>query len=424
MFSRIFSEHAWVYAFLFLLPLGIKKVVTVLSYPWGDRVVFFYVLDIFIAMLFVAWVRRRGWRDVMWRTSTKALCVFVVVACLSFIVAEHKVLAAYSLFRLLEGVFLYVYVAFHPSLRREFAFRALLSGAVVEMVIGFLQFKAQKSIGLLYLGESVFGGLIPGTATFYFLGQKLVRVPGTFLHPNILGAFLVLSSLIVLYYALKSHRFKEVLGWSVFYYGINLFLLFTFSRSSIATVLFFTLIYFLYMRAWSRMQGMMIVAVWGLIFLTLSLMFGSVLVARFENSFNEYSYKHRVVYNEIGTEVVVERPLLGAGIGNFVSYAYQEKLYQARNLNTSYLYQPIHNLYLLIGSEVGLFGVAFFFLFLFFLFRENGRGLVKDGAGFAIVCIVSSFLILGFADHYFWDLEQGIAMFWTMLGLMVLSDVG
>ncbi len=421
MVKRISFEHLFLYLFFILIPFGIKKVEAIFVYPWGSKAIFLYAIDGVVAWLFIMWILRKGWRNIVYTSSTtRALGLFVGIALLSLLFASHRGLGAYTMLHLLEGVFLYFYFATHQTLTRDFAFRAILVGTTFQTFIGLLQFKAQKSIGISYLGESHFGAPIPGTATFYFGIEKFVRVPGTFLHPNILGAFLFMSSLLILYYVLRSKDVVSSMLWLLFYYATNLLLLLTFSRSSITTILVLTVIYLIVSYKKSRIQEMYVFVVWGLVFLTIGTMFGNVLTARFQHSFDELSYKHRVIYNHIGLEVLSQRPLLGVGVGNFVDYAFHAKLYQAQQLSISYLYQPIHNLYLLIGVETGMFGVLAFLAFLALLFRSRFGELYSDPTLFVVSCVLAGFLMLGFADHYFWDLEQGIVMLWTMLGLFAL----
>ncbi|MEK7498258.1 MAG: O-antigen ligase family protein [Patescibacteria group bacterium] len=418
MLSRRRLEESLIYTFLLLIPFGIKKVEAIFVYSWGSKPIFLHMIDIAILALFVMWCMRRGWNDVPHSLTTKALLLFGGITIISLGFAFHRGLGFYTLLHLLSGIFLYFYFSSHSFLKQEMAFRGILVGVVLQTIVGLLQFKAQKSIGISYLGEILFGPFVRGTANFYFGAEKLVRVPGTFLHTNVLGAFLLMGSLLILYFLLRSKKISSVVGWSLLYYGTNLLLLLTFSRSSITTVSICTLIYCVVSYKTYRLKIFRALVVWFFVFLTLWGMFGNVLKARFENSFNELSYKHRVIYNEIGVQVVIQHPLLGVGIGNFTDYAFREKLYQARQLSISYLYQPIHNLYLLIAAETGVLGLLAFLAFLVLLFKSRMREVFASERVLVLFCVVGGFLVLGVADHYFWDLEQGITMFWLMLGLV------
>ena len=55
----------------------------------------------------------------------------------------------------------------------------------------------------------------------------------------------------------------------------------------------------------------------------------------------------------------------GVGIGNFT-----DKLREIIPTMDEYIYQPVHNIYLLIYTETGLFGLSSFLIFLIFIMRD------------------------------------------------------
>ena len=82
------------------------------------------------------------------------------------------------------------------------------------------------------------------------------------------------------------------------------------------------------------------------------------------------------------------------------------------HLLSSWIHQPVHNIYLLIASETGLIGLILFLVFIFQLFRKI------IGQEYFLLLIVFSFLFIGLFDHFFWTLQQGQLMFWLTLGIM------
>jgi len=80
------------------------------------------------------------------------------------------------------------------------------------------------------------------------------------------------------------------------------------------------------------------------------------LFSRFSVSSAEQSVTLRVLYNETAYSVIQEYPLIGIGLGNFV-WEIREML----PLLSNWIHQPVHNVYLLISSEVGLFRINCFF---------------------------------------------------------------
>jgi hypothetical protein len=72
--------------------------------------------------------------------------------------------------------------------------------------------------------------------------------------------------------------------------------------------------------------------------------------------------------------------------------------------------QPVHNIFLLIGSETGLFGLFFFIVFLIFtLRRTNGQ--------LPIFVALLVILFTGLFDHYWLSLVQNRMLFALILGL-------
>ena len=86
-------------------------------------------------------------------------------------------------------------------------------------------------------------------------------------------------------------------------------------------------------------------------------------------------------------------------------------------------YQPVHNVYLLIFSELGTVGLILFLLFLSSIFFRNSTSISKIKNNYVLTiycfcCIVFSFLVISFFDHYFWDMKLGTLIF--VLPLIIL----
>lgn len=79
-------------------------------------------------------------------------------------------------------------------------FSVIIISAILQSFIAIIQFLLQKSIGLTFLGESIFSVFDPGVAKIVINGDIFVRSYGFFPHPNILGGFLALSLVITLFY--------------------------------------------------------------------------------------------------------------------------------------------------------------------------------------------------------------------------------
>ena len=84
-------------------------------------------------------------------------------------------------------------------------------------------------------------------------------------------------------------------------------------------------------------------------------------------------------------------------------------------------YQPVHNLYLLIATETGILGLVLFLGFIFLLVWKTRRPNIRVDADIrcprTFYVILFFILLLGFFDHYFWTLQQGMLIVWIIFGI-------
>lgn len=170
-------------------------------------------------------------------------------------------------------------------------------------------------------------------------------------------------------------------------------LVLTFSRSAIVVgILAFVLVFF---------QKKKIFFFFAILFLTFS-------VFRFPFTFFEESVVVRQQLNIAAVKIWQSSPLFGVGLGNFLV-----RLPEALPTRTIYFLQPVHNIYLLLLSEVGVVGLLFFVWFLQKAFRRP----------FSIWHVaLSILLVLGLIDHYPLTLQQGQLLL-TVLAVRALLSL-
>jgi len=142
------------------------------------------------------------------------------------------------------------------------------------------------------------------------------------------------------------------------------------------------------------------------------------------------------VYFRGGT--FIQDPILGAGSGQ--SVLIMQNFY-SQTLNF-WEYQPVHNIFLIILSELGLVGLILFIWWLLGLFYvivprgtiNNSQDGVKENINLIlnnnkihlssiIFHRYSKGILLGFIfimlfDHYLWDIQQGSLLFWLIAGFI------
>jgi len=84
-------------------------------------------------------------------------------------------------------------------------------------------------------------------------------------------------------------------------------------------------------------------------------------------------------------------------------------------------YQPVHNVFSLIWSELGLIGLIIFVSFILTVLKTF-KSIPNRNPIFYIKTVfrglLIAFLIMMLFDHYFWDIQQGQALFWMILALV------
>jgi len=370
-----------------------------------------------------------------------------------------------------------------------------------QSIIGIIHFIDQHSIGLFWLKESIISPDIAGVAKIVINGQKYIRAYGLFPHPNILGGFLLFSIIITLMYYRMFHACRvtsncstpapfnvprgTILNSLILVQSIAFFL--TFSKSAILglTISLFYMYIAPHLVSATKMfhpiklqnvphgtigsngagvehfksldskmslnnikhdRNLRIaLLIFLIIILTFYLSWTTV------DSMIRNSIEQRIIYLNVSRGTILANPVLGIGMGQFVpnmqKYTANLELWQ---------FQPVHNVFLLIWSELGIVGLGFFTYWMYKMFHMKHKTLSPlQGEGWDEVNKVTSetndrevansdksilqnksnslssgitlryfkAILLGFIfimlfDHYFWDIQQGNIMLWMTMGFI------
>lgn len=414
------------YLVVFSIPFNIKKFLFLFQSRFPVSIsynaLFLYLSDLLILLLF--FLCFKDLKEIFY--FSKTFYFFLIGTFLSIYNASNLFAFLNSFSHLILFVFFGSVVAFFlykKEVKLSSIFGIFGASALLQSIWGILQFRNQSSLGAKFLGESVLSVNTSGVARVFTDSGNFLRVYGTMPHANILAAFLVLGFLAFLYLFFK----KENILFLIFVFILMAGIFLTFSRSGIF-VLFL---------------GILVVIIYGflnkalvkktthfLLFLTISVLalyftFGNLLTARFYLSKSEPSFFYRVNYSLIGISLIKEFPLLGVGLGNQIYKALELGLYQKQNLFNSWEWQPIHNVYLMVLAETGLIGFSLFVIFISSVFIKPltiiAKNIFKSDNLVDIFFPFTAgilFLLLGFVDHFFWDLESGLLMFFLVLGII------
>jgi O-antigen ligase len=325
--------------------------------------------------------------------------------------------------------------------------RVIFASGVFQAILAIAQFYKQSSLGLKFIEAGKYLPGEPGVATFISNGEKIMRPYGSLPHPNILAGFLLLA--IFCFYALwlKKEKIGPIGPIGPIGLMLMIFALFlTFSREAILPFIFVSFAFFL-MRFFQlrtlyhseeRLAAGKKLMILALFFVIFSILSAIVVLPYFKTRFMNISVTEEAIdlrffYNKMAILMIKEKPVLGIGAGNFADYSRNYPAF-LRAANKSYnsggltgkeipewLYQPAHNIYLLIASEIGVFGALVFIIFLLVkIFKAIKPIKPKDVSEIIgpMVFLFLGFLALGLSDHFFWTLQSGGIMFWLGLALM------
>ena len=259
-----------------------------------------------------------------------------------------------------------------------------------------------------------------GTSVVETISGRWLRAYGGLDHPNILGGiFLVIGLLLAAYQLAKKKMLVGVRATSesiflfVFYF-ISLFaLFFTFSRGAwLALIVGLIILLIHFIRQKDRwMLGRYITLLFFSVALGVTAVFPyyDLVSARLgaTTPLEQKSLTERVAYLNQAEGLIKSQPWFGVGLGNYTKALADQKGLSNPTVNE----QPVHDVFLLIWSESGLFALLFFLAFVFFLIKKDRREPFAPA-------ILGALLILMLFDHWLFSLPFGVFFLFFVLGLI------
>ncbi len=428
---------------IFTVPMQARVILHEWTKPFNQWTsAYLYGTDILLAVIFLFWLSR-GFGTVKilnlnfinLKSAYFWLVVFFSVSAFSIFNSRIVGLSFYQLIKLAEFIGFYFYLQY--NIGKVFNFRTVLGIIIIsgffQSIIAIIQYLKQGSLGLWLLGESPLSVNTTGVAVFFADDVKYLRAYGTAPHPNILAAWLFVSIFAFYYcylYILRrdnnhSTAFVKECGFFLVY-GVLIFgLFFTFSRVIIGLWIFGVLARLLAVFSKKEFRQNKILKRKMLAIFTVSVLV-SVLFAviywfqvssRIHITSQEEAVTQRIFYNKIAESTAMSNPVLGVGIGQFVT----DFMSKFKHL-PAVAYQPVHNIYLLIASETGFMGLGVFVLFLFFIFYNFVRHAnFTELRTYSFLVFASSFIVIGLFDHFPWTSQQGGLILWMVLALISMD---
>jgi putative inorganic carbon (hco3(-)) transporter len=289
------------------------------------------------------------------------LFLYLAITAISMVAAQDVSLSVFEVALLLEACLVYFYVANTVRTRQDviFVVSLLLIGCLLESVVMIvLQFTGMPST-------------IWGAPTQIQVdadpSQSFVRVGGTVGSPNFAAAYL--SILLASAAGVMFTNLRRALKWlaiGVLALG-GVALIFTFSRGGwIAAALAVTFICLLGSRRlrFSLKTPIVLILILGM----LCLPFQNVISARFVDD-DKGSAASRIPLMKLAFRIIEDNPVLGVGANNFTVVMDR---YLTSDFREGWLF-AVHNKYLLVLAETGIFGFLAFLAFFLDALRKGWR---------------------------------------------------
>ncbi len=416
------------YAFVFTLPWQTKLILRPAETNYSEislyfsHIILLLILFLFLIFRLKAVECKYNCRSIIY--SLVALEVFVLV---SVFFAPDKILAFYHyfIFLLAFSLFFIVRVGTEPENYQETLFDkfkliyVFLSSILFQASLGIYQFLTQSSFPFKYLGLAAHNPDSLGTSVVETIDGRWLRAYGGMDHPNILGGVLAISLILAAYLLARQKLLvtkKQIIS-SIFlfvFYFISLYsLFFTFSRSAWLALAFgfLTLLVIFIVKRDKWIIGRFIALLFfsALLLMIAAAPFQDLLIVRFDagSRLEQKSIDERAFYVNESEKLIRKNFLTGVGVGNYGIVTSQNDNYK----KSTWDYQPVHNSFLLICAESGVFSLISFLVFLFFLVK-NGR---RETYAWAVFI---SFLVLMFFDHWLISLPFGLLFLFLFFGLI------
>ncbi len=414
---------------------------------FSKKIHLFLTDPLFLCLALIVFFRfKTSFRPFFWDGPSKYLTLLFITALISL---YFSITGNYALqyLRLIQFSTAFLFFNSICCLRNRIdivAFTRQLAWILVilsclQCALGIYQYFHQHSLGLGFLGEldmRHFPFHNPGKHRWLFdkllsPGQSnefLYRASGTFTHPNILGGFLFCAVMSSFYLFMREEtRVKRLLLIPVVI--LQIFTLYIiFSRSAILALVFATLIWGCYQcRAILKSTGFRSPAFRRFSILASTILFSAILgIAIFYsqlmarggiinyNAVTTYADSERVQYLKMAIDMIKEHPLLGIGFNNF--QLYEDPIQPGYPGHV--FFSKVHNIYLLVTSEMGLIGGGLFLLFLFSILRKTWRSLHDSPEKIFLYSVFLGLLFIGACDFYLLHTPHGRILLFGFAALL------
>lgn len=438
-------------ALLFLLPWQTQKILRVGALgnsAWEYGTIGVYATQLIIAVLLV-WHRHVFARDcrILWERMHLSLRLLFLWLVLSLAWSIDPVLAAWHLLWVLEPAAI-AWLLYQERERATLLIGVFVAGMLFQAVVAIVQVLNQDTVANVWLGWTQHDPSVGGTSVIEVNGRRFLRGYGGMGHPNVLGAYLVAALLVLMawmrstlprikneFVVLRRSAGSALLvmtGAWLSFLVLLAGLFFTFSRSAWAVLVLGLVVMVVgeFLRSRSRRMTMANRSEWLKMLIALIVVFASLGWLWREPSFARLESRGRLETKSIeerreqlseSTIVLKGHWVHGTGLGNYTNTLAQEDpkptiiepMFQRVMRKPAWMYQPVHNVFLLMLSEIGIIGVLLLLWALKDLWKTFRSA--TSVAAPILYSLFASLFALSLLDHYLWSLHAG----WLLVGFVI-----
>lgn len=371
------------------------------------EIIFVYVRDIVVlgftgiglhrhGQLIWRWLLQRKW-VLYWFILLFLFSIVSSITALDSVVAVYKTanMVLYCVFAVTLGWYISTENNLSSWLRWwAIPFLCIVGMAAYEVITG-------QSMSLWIVGNWDYSILTPGIARAQFFGISFLRPYTVFPHPNVLGGIALVFG--ILFISLSGNNMKKSRLIRIGILSTWFLTLVSFSRSAwIAGVVGLVLALFAKRRNIILSRSVLIAVVVSLLV---------IIPYVSQISAHDPAISERVELIARSIDMIQKDPLLGVGNGNFTI-----ALKEFRSAERQILLQPVHVVWLLVASELGIIAGIIYAIGWLGVLRDAVRSSQRTIALFVGIlwCAMG---IISLADHYWWSLSVGNAVWWLMLGI-------
>jgi hypothetical protein len=383
----------------------------------GIRIDYFSPTVYLIDLVFLVWlVSSLLIGDRKKRCNFSFWCLLgIVFVIINVLVSANKWVAIYKWVRVAELGYFAFWVFKNKRRVGNILTKIIPYWIIIESFLVLGQISKGGSLGgwWWFLGERRFDFNTIGIAQMSIADMGLIRAYGTFSHPNSLAGFLLVS--LVWWIKVKPFlnpsldraglNLKNVFWWGVFWLGLmGIFLA---GSRTIWLLILGVIGYWLWQNKFKIKDKFK----FGLLVLLLGLVLLKIINFNYplENFFGGWD-KNGIIkrgqLNLAAVEMVYKSPWVGVGAGNYLV-----NLPKSLKNNHIFWLQPVHNIFLLLVSEIGILGLMGVVWFL--IKKIKWKNL--DEWSWVILGVI---FMSGMVDHYWFTLPQNMWLLALILGLI------